>query len=89
MFADLKALEGRRACEVEQGTDKVCPIPSDNLPAWFPSIHGRHPGTRRVNTDYSLFSFRHQMIQKISQLSSHHNLLEDKLHVINLPLHFV
>lgn len=50
---------------------------------------GRHPGTRRVNTDYSLFSFRHQMSQKISQLSSHHNLLKDKLRVISLPLHFM
>lgn len=32
------------------------PLPIHILPAWFPDVQGRHPSTKKVNTNYSLSS---------------------------------
>lgn len=91
MSANVKALEGEGHVRWDgaqiEGSPHTPPRPT--LPHFLPRLRGRRPGTRRVNTAHSLSSFRLQMIQKISQLYCHHNLLGDKSHVINLPWHFM
>lgn len=74
MFANFKALEGIGHVRGpgSDGGFPACSIrPTVSLS--FPGFHGRHPSKRKVNTAYSLSSFRPQVIQRISQLYSHHS----------------
>lgn len=90
MFANFKALEGVGPVRGpgSDGGFPACPIGPTVSPS-FPSFHGRHSSKRKVNTAYSLSSFRPQMIQRISQFYSHHSSLGDKLRVINLAWCFM
>lgn len=69
-----------------QGTDRGCPMCrtlSDNLPASFPSFWGRlKKEAQQESTQHP--HYPHSDPTK-PQSCSHHNLLEDKLHVLNLP----